>query len=405
MTTETVKYQRKELELKALLEITQAINENKTESVLLNIFKFTCLVHLNIKSMVLYVASAGKFDLRISHNVKGKIPQIIPQEGVEENRALGKLSLTLSEDYSFSEIDIYVPVYHKDKMLAILLLKRKDESSELDLNFTQALTNILVVALENKRFARRQLEEERLRREVEIASNVQRMLFPGKLPQTEILNAKVTYIPHSTVGGDYYDLIQKTPDEVFFCIADVSGKGMPAALLMSNFQAALRTLLRSSSDLKMIVEQLNFTIFDNTQGERFITFFLGYYDYKTKSLVYVNAGHNPPILTRDDGAVGDPELLEAGTTILGAFETLPFLETGLRMNLDKFTIHLYTDGLIETMNPADEEYGDEKFIEFIKRNRYEEPTAFHERVFVELDLFSQGQSRHDDITLLSIKFN
>ncbi|HSI78592.1 MAG TPA: PP2C family protein-serine/threonine phosphatase [Lunatimonas sp.] len=404
MATETVKYQRKELELKALLEITQAINENKTESVLLNIFKFTCLVHLNIKSMVLYVASGGKFDLRISHNVKGKIPQIIPQDAVVENKALGKLSLTLSEDYSFSEIDIYVPVYHKDKMLAILLLKRKDESSELDLNFTQALTNILVVALENKRFARRQLEEERLRREVEIASNVQRMLFPSKLPQTDILNAKVTYIPHSTVGGDYYDLIQKSPDEVFFCIADVSGKGMPAALLMSNFQAALRTLLRSSSDLKMIVEQLNFTTFDNTQGERFITFFLGYYNYKTESLGYVNAGHNPPILCRDD-ARGEPELLEAGTTILGAFESLPFLETGFRTDLKKFTLHLYTDGLTETMNPADEEYGDEKFTEFVKTNRFDDPTAFHRRFFDELDSYSQGQAKRDDITLLSIKFN
>lgn len=404
MATETVKYQRKELELKALLEITQAINENKTESVLLNIFKFTCLVHLNIKSMVLYVATAGKFDLRITHNVKGKIPQIIPQDAVTENKALGKLSLTLSEDYSFSEIDIYVPVYHKDKMLAILLLKRKDESSELDLNFTQALTNILVVALENKRFARRQLEEERLRREVEIASNVQRMLFPSKLPQTDILNAKVTYIPHSTVGGDYYDLIQKSPDEVFFCIADVSGKGMPAALLMSNFQAALRTLLRSSSDLKMIVEQLNFTTFDNTQGERFITFFLGYYNYNSKSLSYVNAGHNPPILCRD-GVGGEPELLEAGTTILGAFETLPFLETGFRADLESFTLHLYTDGLTETMNPADEEYGDDKFTEFIKTNSFDDPTAFHSRFFDDLDSYSQGQAKRDDITLLSIKFN
>lgn len=404
MTTETVKYQRKELELKALLEITQAINENKTESVLLNIFKFTCLVHLNIKSMVLYVAAAGKFDLRISHNVKGKIPEIIPQTAVKENKDLGKLSLTLSEDYSFSEIDIYVPVYHKDKMLAILLLKRKDEASELDLNFTQALTNILVVALENKRFARRQLEEERLRREIEIASNVQRMLFPSKLPQTDTLNAKVTYIPHSTVGGDYYDLIQKSPDEVFFCIADVSGKGMPAALLMSNFQAALRTLLRSSSDLKMIVEQLNFTTFDNTQGERFITFFLGHYNFKTQSLSYVNAGHNPPILCRyGKGEV--PELLEAGTTILGAFESLPFMETGYRVNLDKFTLHLYTDGLTETMNPADEEYGDDNFIKFISNNNCDNPTVFHGRFFDELESFSQGQSRRDDITLLSIKFN
>ncbi|MEX0883848.1 MAG: siderophore-interacting protein, partial [Cyclobacteriaceae bacterium] len=102
MTTETVKFQRKELELKALLEITQAINENENEKVLLNIFKFTCLVHLNIKSLLLYVYSEknSHFERRISHNVKGNLPQQIPQEDVKENKAIGKLSLTLSEEFS-----------------------------------------------------------------------------------------------------------------------------------------------------------------------------------------------------------------------------------------------------------------------------------------------------------------
>ncbi|EON79416.1 Serine phosphatase RsbU, regulator of sigma subunit [Lunatimonas lonarensis] len=401
MTTEIVKYQRKELELKALLEITQAINENKTESVLLNIFKFTCLVHLNMKSMMLYLAGSGKFSLRISHNVKELVPDEIPVESIEENREMGKLSMTLSEEYSFSEVNIYVPVYHKDSMLAILLIRKKDEDAELDLDFTQALTNILVVALENKRFARKQLEQERLRKEVEIASNVQRMLFPAQLPQTERLKAKVTYYPHSTVGGDYYDLIEKSDDEVFFCIADVSGKGMPAALLMSNFQAALRTLLRSFSDLKSIVEQLNFTIFENTVGERFITFFLGHYNYKTKVLTFVNAGHNPPVLCRKEN--DGPELLEAGTTILGAFEELPFLELGSRTDLEDFVLHLYTDGLTETIDVSEREFGDKRFLDYIEQNWCEDPADFHNVFFKVLDGYANGQDRRDDITLLSLR--
>nr|WP_301005316.1 PP2C family protein-serine/threonine phosphatase [Lunatimonas sp.] len=385
-----------------MLEITQAINENKTESVLLNIFKFTCLVHLNIKSLMLYVASSGNFSLRIAHNIKERVPDEIPGDGVEENKEKGKLSLTLSEEYSFSEVNIYVPVYHKDTMLAILLLRKKEDDAELDLDFTQALANILVVALENKRFARRQLEQERLRKEVEIASSVQRMLFPALLPQTDKLKAKVTYYPHSTVGGDYYDLIQKSDDEVFFCIADVSGKGMPAALLMSNFQAALRTLLRSFSDLKMIVEQLNFTIFENTVGERFITFFLGHYNYKTQTLHYVNAGHNPPVICRKGGDA--PELLEAGTTILGAFEKLPFLETGTRTGLRDFILHLYTDGLTETIDMDELEFGDTRFFDYVGENWCEDPNAFHEGFFQVLDAFANGQHRRDDITLLTLRF-
>jgi hypothetical protein len=126
LTTEAVKFQRKELELKALLEITQAINENKSESVLLNIYKFTTLVHLNIKSLVLYVANREGFEARVSHGVKENIHKMIPHKDVEDNKEMGKLSLVMPPEYSFSELDFYIPVYHKDKMLAILLLRAND---------------------------------------------------------------------------------------------------------------------------------------------------------------------------------------------------------------------------------------------------------------------------------------
>ncbi len=401
VTLQNVKYQKKELELKALLEITQAINENKSAAVLFDIFKFTCLVHLNIKSIILYMSNHDQFEKKISHGIKSNIPDAIPSEKIKFDRASGELNIEVADGFSFAELENYLPVFHKEKMLAILFLKKKDEKEDLDLDFTQALTNIMVVALENKRFAKRQLEQERLNKEMEIASNVQRMLFPAVLPQTDKLKAKVTYIPHSTVGGDYYDLIQKSEEEVFFCIADVSGKGMPAALLMSNFQAALRTLLRSSSDLKMIVEQLNYTIFDNTKGERFITFFLGYYNYKNRELTYVNAGHNPPVLCWEGEKRIEP--LGAGTTVLGAFEELPFLEVGKRPHLKGFTIHLYTDGLTESFDKNEKEYGDERFNQFVKNQISLDPSLFHRLFFEELKIFSTGGEQRDDITLLSLR--
>lgn len=402
MNTELAKYQKKELELKSLLEITQAINENKPAGVLLDIFKFTCLVHLNIRSLLLYMVQGEHYEKMISHGLKKSIPDQIAGSKVNYNKATGALQIEVGTPYSFTELESYLPVFHKDKMLAILFLKKKSQEEDIDLDFTQALANILVVALENKKFAKRQLEQERLKREVEIASNVQRMLFPAELPNTPRLAAKVTYIPHSTVGGDYYDLIQKSEDEVFFCIADVSGKGMPAALLMSNFQAALRTLLRSTSDLKMVVEQLNYTTFDNTKGERFITFFLGHYHYKKRELIYVNAGHNPPVLCWE--GENRTELLGAGTTILGAFETLPFLELGKRSHLTGFTVHLYTDGLIETQNQEEEEYGDVRFHQFVKERLCMSPRRFHTVLLEDLQGFSKGKAQHDDITLLSLRF-
>jgi len=396
------KYQRKELELKALLEITQAINENQPEAVLLNIFKFTCLVHLEIKSLILYVAKEDFFEMKIAHGVKGKIPAELQLDQVIDRKDTGELQLELEEGYSFSELETYLPVYHKDKMLAILFLKRKSGEVELDLDFTQAIANILVVALENKRFARRQLQQEVFNREVAIASHVQQMLFPAELPNTPEIKAKVTYFPHSMVGGDYYDLIRKGQEKVYFCIADVSGKGIAAALLMSNFQATLRTLLRSDADLEVIVHQLNYTLFENTKGERFITFFLGEYDFEKKRLRYVNAGHNPPILCWEKSHKS--EQLEAGTTILGAFEELPFLEIGERDQLTNFTIHLYTDGLTESPNPQDEEFGEQRFQNFVQDNLSLDPEEFHKKFLLELEKFSQNVPLRDDLTLLSIRF-
>ncbi|TXE08835.1 PP2C family protein-serine/threonine phosphatase [Algoriphagus aquimarinus] len=402
MTTEIHKYQRKELQLKSLLEITQAINENQSEAILLNIFKFTCLVHLNIKALILYVAKEGAFENKISHGVKGNVPMLISADQVVDEKSTGELRLELEEEYSFEELETYLPVYHKDKMLAILFLRRKDQSLDLDLNFTQALTNILVVALENKRFARKQLEQEILNREVAIASQVQQMLFPAELPIDKELKAKVTYLPHSMVGGDYYDLIRKSEDEVYFCVADVSGKGISAALLMSNFQAALRTLLRSDADLEMVVNQLNYTLYENTHGERFITFFLGHFNFKTRELTYVNAGHNPPLLCREE--TKKCESLHAGTTILGAFDELPFLEIGKRENLQKFSLHLYTDGLTEAMNPFEEEYGEERLEKFVDKNMIMDPDDFHRKFLKKIKEFSKDVPLRDDLTLLSLRF-
>lgn len=402
MIDETYKYERKGLELKALLEITQAINENQSETVLVNIFKFTCLVHLDIKSLILYVSKDDIFERKISHGVKGKVPLALNADQVVDEKESGQLQIQLNDEYSFDELETYLPVYHKDKMLAILFLKRKSSDTELDLDFTQALTNILVVALENKRFARKQLQQEVLNREVAIASQVQQMLFPATLPETDELKAKVTYYPHSMVGGDYYDLIRKSDDVVYFCIADVSGKGIAAALLMSNFQAALRTLLRSDANFSVIIHQLNYTLIENTKGERFITFFLGEYNFRTKSLRFVNAGHNPPVLCWEKSK--KTELLEAGTTVLGAFEELPFLEIGERRNLDNFTIHLYTDGLTEAMNPQEEEYGEDRFIGYVNSHMDTNPADFHEGFFGKMKAFTQEVPLRDDLTLLSLRF-
>ena len=131
VTVQLVKYQKKELELKALLEITQAINENKSAAVLFDIFKFTCLVHLNIKSILLYMSNHDHFEKKISHGIKSKVPDVILSEKINFDKSGGELNIEVGEGFSFTELESYLPVFHKEKMLAILFLKKKDEKEEI----------------------------------------------------------------------------------------------------------------------------------------------------------------------------------------------------------------------------------------------------------------------------------
>ena len=130
---------------------------------------------------------------------------------------------------------------------------------------------------------------------------------------------------------------------------------------------------------------------------------MGEYDFQTRQLRFVNAGHNPPILCWEDAR--HSELLEAGTTILGAFEELPFLEIGRRENLQNFTIHLYTDGLTESMNPEDEEFGEDRFRSFVDDHSGINPEEFHQKFLKLMGEFSANVPLNDDLTLLSLRFD
>ncbi|NJN43176.1 MAG: PP2C family protein-serine/threonine phosphatase, partial [Flammeovirgaceae bacterium] len=269
------------------------------------------------------------------------------------------------------------------------------------IKFIQAISNIIIVAIENKKLARKQLEQEAFRKELEIASDVQQFLFPDSLPNTDILKLEASYLPHDLVGGDYYDFVPINKNQFLICVADVSGKGIPAALMMSNFQASLRTLLRQTPNLKEIVEALNFQVLENTKGEKFITFFAGIYDLSLKTLVYVNAGHNAPLLCTKEGI----RLLEDGCTVLGAMHPLPFINEGFVTDLDEFVLFCFTDGLTETLSESGEEFGSARLQEYFTKNYQKDLKTIHQDIIVDLDGFKGRNGYRDDITMLSCRVN
>ncbi|HRW98257.1 MAG TPA: PP2C family protein-serine/threonine phosphatase [Cyclobacteriaceae bacterium] len=180
----------------------------------------------------------------------------------------------------------------------------------------------------------------------------------------------------------------------------MSGKGVPAALMMSNFQASLRTLLRQTPNLKEILEALNYQVLENTKGEKFITFFGAIYDISLKTMLYLNAGHNPPILYTKKRGI---QLLEDGSTVVGAMHPLPFINEGFITDLDEFLLFAYTDGLTETTNENDDEFGQEALVEYLLKNHNKDLKMIHQDIIVALDGFKGKNGYKDDITMLSCR--
>ncbi len=396
------KIEKKELELNALLEITQAINNNVPEESLYKIFNFTLRSNLNINKLALFVLDEA-WNCKVNFGTRKSFLKISLDDHFKMIRKIHNMSDF--EKCDFHEFDIVIPVAHKDSTLALIFVggaenQQSDHDRDESIKFIQALSNIIIVAIENKKLVRRQLEQEAFRKELEIASDVQQFLFPEKLPNTDRLKIEASYLPHDLVGGDYYDYIPINKNQFLICVADVSGKGIPAALLMSNFQASLRTLLRQTPNLTEILEALNYQVLENTKGEKFITFFGAIYDLSLKTMVYVNAGHNPPILyTKKTGF----QLLEEGSTVIGAMHPLPFINEGFITDLDEFFLFAYTDGLTETINEKEEEFGHEKLMKYLEANLNKDLKTMHQDIIVALDGFKGKNGYKDDITMLTCR--
>lgn len=385
----------RDLQLNALLEVTQAVNSNLPEDDLFKIYKFTLLADLKIKKLALFTEREDDWMCRVHFGTStncdlSKLPDDFKTLKAEQK---------VKEGTGFiGEFDSVFPVYHKNKLLAIVFIS---DNSELTVQnrFLNALTNIILVAIENKKLARQQIEQEAYKRELEIAKKVQNFLFPKELPNTDRLKMEAFYLPHHDVGGDYYDYIQIDEHRFLACIADVSGKGVPAALLMSNFQASLRTLIRHTKDLKEIVTELNLTTYRSGNAENFITFFAAIYDFETNDLEYINCGHNEIILKEENKI----SLLNDGTTVLGMFDPLPFIETKKISYLKDFLLFTYTDGLTETFSEKDEEYGFDRLIKIIEKQFPVDLSDLHTSIVDELDAFKGSRAYNDDITMLSCR--
>lgn len=410
MSTETKileKLELKEFKLTSLLEVTRAINDNFSIEKLLSIYQYILRDQLGISRLLLFNYDDEKWVCSLKFGAKSQSKKIKVEKDLAHIKDITVIESSSQE--SLNSFDIVIPVYHKNKALAYLLLGDLHEDrlqispTITHMPFIQTLTNIIIVAIENKRFANKSLDQERTNKELELAREMQKMLFPSQLPKNNRLEVAAHYESKHLVGGDYYDFIQLNNEEYVMCIADVSGKGMGAAIVMSNFQANLRAIIKYNHQnltMQELVKLLNQSVNESVKGEKFITFFIAYYNSTKRILKYINAGHNYPVFT--DGI--NAKFLNKGCVGLGMFEEIPNIEMEEIEVRKNETLLCYTDGLVELENEDDEAFEDERLVALIHEKFHLGMEELNALIFRELKIFKGKRDYLDDTAILSCRF-
>jgi len=306
--------------------------------------------------------------------------------------------------------ELLLPLSTRDKLLGFISLgpKRSDEPySGTDVRLLKSVAAQTGLALENAKLmsaiADEVAQRERLNREVEIAREVQERLFPQTLPPIAGIEYAGACRPALGVGGDYYDFLALPGGRLGIAIGDVSGKGIAAALTMASLQASLRgEATRGSENLATLMSHVNHLVYEASSSNRYATFFYAQYNPATRQLTYVNAGHNPPMLFHRAAGAWQISRLEVGGTVVGLLETFPYEQGSLTIEPGDVLI-AFTDGISESMNRADEEWGEGPLIETVKACDGFTPSDTIARIMKAADTFVAGAKQHDDMTLVVLR--
>jgi serine phosphatase RsbU (regulator of sigma subunit) len=261
------------------------------------------------------------------------------------------------------------------------------------------MANVAAIRVESARLAEVEQAERIMKRDLSQAAEIQRRILPETAPEVPGLQLAGFNAPCRTVGGDYYGFVSYPSGRVGLALGDVSGKGMAAALMVMAFEARLRVLVEDTENPATLVVRLNKITCANCPSNRFITFFFSVLDPATGNLSFANAGHNPPIVVRTSGEV---EMLDGGGPVLGVLPIAPYSEQQARLGPGDLLV-VYSDGVTEAANLGDEEFGEERLIEVLKRRRTESSDAIVSAVMESLNRFTSGAPQADDITLVVAK--
>ena len=280
-----------------------------------------------------------------------------------------------------------------------LLNKKNGPFSRADENMLEAISDHVALALENAQLHREMVHKQRMERDLALARSIQMGLLPEAPPKLPGFDIAVSNRMSLEAGGDYYDFIQLAPDTMLTVVADVEGKGVGSAMVMANLQATLHALIAHLHSLERLVESLNDMMLADTRGQKYMTMFVTLLDQPHRTLHYVNAGHVPPAVVRSNGTV---DYLREGGMVVGMFPSVKFDRGHVRLESGDIFVAC-TDGITEAMNAQDDEFGSQRLIEMVARERALPAAEIVQSVLTEVDYFSRGGTHEDDRVILIMK--
>lgn len=401
------KLDRKVYELNTLFDLSKDFNMLVDRDKIIRIFKFAMLGQMLIRKFFFVLERNGTRKLVTTSGINDEPTQQEINTLFELDDDIVQIDDEFKQDIGFldrNDIKAIIALRFQNEKMAIVGVGRRandEEYSQTDFNFLSSLGNLALLSIQKTFLLEERIEKERIEEELNIAKSIQEGLLPSPIPEVEHLDIAARNLSSHQVGGDYFDIVPTPQGNYLFAIADVTGKGIPAALLMANLQAMIHALTPLDITLSEATSRINDIIYQNTPNDKFITFFWGSYTPESSKFRYVNAGHNPPLLFKPDQ--DKPEQLTEGGLILGAMQTMtPYDEQKLILESDDLLV-FYTDGVTEAMNPEeDEEYGEERLLQCLQVHRSESSNQILNAVIDDITAFS-GDTQYDDITLIVIR--
>jgi phosphoserine phosphatase RsbU/P len=396
--------------MQALIRAGQVLSENKPLVELFPVILDLAIQAVNAQRGVLLILEgdtlvprAHKGDgFRISTGVRDRVlkdkTSILVRDAQLDEAFRGRMSIVEQKVHTM----MAVPLQTKDRIIGLIYLDSPfilREFTKDDLSLLTVMANVAAIRIENARLAEVEEAERVMVRDLTQAAEIQRGALPERAPKLTGVDLAGYNAPCRTVGGDYYDFFPYPDGRVALALGDVSGKGMPASLMMMALHARVHVLAEDPGNLGAFMTRLNKQTCLTCPRNRFITFFFCVVNAATGDTVFANAGHNPPIVVR---ASGETELLENGGPPLGILSMAPYAEQRVNLGPGDLLV-LYSDGVTEANNANYDEFGEEQFIEVLRRNRLQPAEAIAEAVTNALNAFAAGAPPADDITLVVAK--